>query len=333
MAAADTQQEDDLFLGPIGPRNGVQLIGPDGQPIDPSGGGDPLAGRQVMTMMGDGYSADPGDYGMPDMSNGDPTPPPAPIPSPLPGDPTTPDGGRDPNAGPPVARKPPPNGGLNGQPNVGDPRESPTPPPSPPPAPAPQPGPDWSGLSALLASLIQQQQGRAASTEAYRNSLKANLDQVMADARKPVTAADPTIAGPTSAFYSQGQRSRALLQEQLAQEAAAGGKPTGAVDQAVKASFENLGNATGSYEAGMMRDELTQRRDMLKSALSMSAGELSGEEQAAMQEELATLNAKIAETNSRMGNMHFYDQLAGDLGSQTNSLDSLLVKLLMGSGQ
>lgn len=189
-----------------------------------------------------------------------------------------------------------------------------------------------SSLDDLLASLIASRNADSANATQQRQNLQDTLNRVISSAEKPVSADQPEIAGPTGAFWAQGQRARSLLQEQLAQEANASGKTTGSVDSAVKTSFEDLGNATGSYQGNLMVNELQARRAQLQGALTTGATMLSGQDQARLTEELRAIDARIADTGQKNQNNQFYDRLSSDMGQHASDLDTILATLVAQGG-
>jgi hypothetical protein len=179
------------------------------------------------------------------------------------------------------------------------------------------PNDPYGGLDKIIQDILAQQAAERAQTQQQRASLDETLNRVIGEAQRPVSSQDPQIAGPTGAFWAQGQRARALLQEQLAQQAAATGQTTGSVESGIKSSYEDLGNETGSYQGGLMRDELNNRRSELLSALQMATQFGTASDVNRIQEQLGLINAKLTAQGQK-----------NQLGSQANSLDEILAALL-----
>jgi hypothetical protein len=316
-----TEQQDD-FMDPNTPfdlqpqeEDGLSPIYPGARTRTPNAL--PGSGQPINTAMGDFEAPDAG-TGYPDPSPPPPTvdmggqPPAAPDAAPVPreaqhggsSDPAT--GEHGPPTGPPPGTNyfPPPAGGAG----------------------------DYSGIQSILEKMMAGQESDRAAVAAQRASLQSTLDRIIKGAERPVASTDTEIAGPTTAFNAQGQRARRLMQEQLAQQAAATGQTTGSVDSAVERSFEDLGNATGTYQGGLMVNELKGRRDQLQAALMTGAGLLSSQDQSRIQEELDALNGQMSMINSKNQNSQFYDRLGFDMGHESNTLDEILAKMMSEGG-
>lgn len=298
-----------------------------GNPVDPAAIQQAAPDQQNPTMdpiygIPDPRGSTGGDTGlnhpMQDEAPSDPTVPTTP-------DTTTPDTGtttgtaRQRTIGPAID----PATGLPGQPTGPAPDPTTT---------TPTTTDPYAGLQTLLAQMLAGQQASAAQVQAQRDSLTKTLNGVISSAEQPVSASDPEIVGPTDAFSAQGQRARALEQEQLAQQAAATGQTSGSVDSAVKSSFEDLGNATGSYQGGLMVNELQSRRNQLQAALTTGAGLYTADQQAQIQSQMDSIDAQIAQTGQQNQNSQFYDNLSAGLGTQASSLDTILAEMIAQGG-
>lgn len=228
------------------------------------------------------------------------------------------------------------SGNLTVAPNPAD-TQTPTPTPS---APTPA-STDYSQLNTLLASLLQGQQGQQSANADYRNNIKSTILSLIKSGSAPVDPNDPTIASATQAFRGEGERALALLREKQAEASRAGGRTAGSEESAVKGGYEDLGNAIGAYTANLQVQELNARRQQLMQAASLGAGVSNSDESNALQAQIAQIDAQLKELSLKSNtnltqqgitnqNTQFYDNLANNMGSQTNTLDELLSTYLLG---
>ncbi len=147
-----------------------------------------------------------------------------------------------------------------------------------------------------LASSFGQQQAAPASPiqQAFQTSLLSQL------APKPMpTLDDPNIAPKVDAFRVSQQRNAERQQsqaaERLTQQGMASGGSGGALDTAIQQIGAQRGLNESNYNAGLIGDELTARRNEMQQALSLAAASGDAEASRGLQRELATLDAALRE--------------------------------------
>lgn len=236
-----------------------------------------------------------------------------------------------------------PPGGQVLNPVTGDPGPPPTV--AAPPAAAPTPAStDYSQLNQILSQLLAGQQQSSAGNTDFRNNIRNTVMSLIKSGSAPVDPNDPTISSATQAFRGEGERALALLREKQAEASRAGGRTAGSEESAMKGGYEDLGNATGAYTANLQMQELNARRQQLMQAASLGAGVSNADESNALQSQIAQLDAQIKElslkTNAGLTqqgitnqNAQFYDNLANEMGNQTNSMDTTLAAFLRLAGQ
>jgi hypothetical protein len=107
-----------------------------------------------------------------------------------------------------------------------------------------------------------------------------------------VTANDPVIKSQTDAYASrQVDDSRNMLSA-LAEKGGANFNP----DAENRSVAERLGKNTADFQGQLMSRELQSRRDQISQALTQSASLLSAQQQMALQDELARLEAAMGES-------------------------------------
>jgi hypothetical protein len=122
-------------------------------------------------------------------------------------------------------------------------------------------------------------------------------------------ADDPNIAGPTSAFRAQQERSTRQSRNALAERSAAeglnyGGQGSGAFDSAIQSQQEQAGLNTANYEGHLITDEIASKRQDVINALQLAQGE----ERIYLQQYLAQLNDQLQRAQMGQQNQQFYDE-------------------------
>ena len=151
-----------------------------------------------------------------------------------------------------------------------------------------QKGPEGAPTSPFGALSPQDQ----ALRDALVKQLEANANQSLNI--NPLT--DPTIQMETAPYTAEQTRTARNLESQAAE---AGG-PNANVQAADRSITEAAGEASGSYSAGLVSNELTARRDQMQQALTSMQGILTAEESTQMQGEIAQLNAAISLQEAQM---------------------------------
>lgn len=127
---------------------------------------------------------------------------------------------------------------------------------------------------------------------AFRDSLL----KMLSDNQKDPSLADPALKGQMDA-YSLAQtrardRARSAMAERAAQQGGAG-VDSGAFNNDLAGLFQAQGEAEGQFGAGLVGQELQNRRNQLMQAATLAGNQMSQEDSRALQRELADLDAKI----------------------------------------
>jgi hypothetical protein len=112
---------------------------------------------------------------------------------------------------------------------------------------------------------------------------------------------DPIIKAQVDAYNAQGQRAGQNYLAQLAEKQGANAN----IGAETRASAETVGQQTGSYQATLMQQELTARRQEIEQALSGASGLLTAEQQMSLQKELQQISLaeqewEFGQTNDRL---------------------------------
>ncbi len=117
-----------------------------------------------------------------------------------------------------------------------------------------------------------------------------------------VKSSDPLIRNQTDAYSAEQERARNLYLKNASERIGPYG--TGALQGQERMTAETLGQNVGSFQAQLMWQELTARRNEIQQALSGALGLLSAQQQMSLQRELALLNNAINWANI---NQHAYE--------------------------
>lgn len=105
---------------------------------------------------------------------------------------------------------------------------------------------------------------------------------------------DPNFRQQADAYSATQDRARRQYQSEAAERLSAQGLGnSGAMQQERRFSDEQAANSKGQFESELVARELTNRRDEIKDALSGLHGMVSGDQAAALQQQLAQLDAAI----------------------------------------
>lgn len=154
--------------------------------------------------------------------------------------------------------------------------------------------PGWS------QGMAEKQAGQAeadrATAQARSTALFEQLQQ-RATQGLDVSASDPVIRGQVDAFRSESERS---LRNSLSDAAERQG-PYANLSVERRMGTERLGQGVAGFQAQLMGRELQNRRDEIAQALSQQGAMLSGDQQRALQAQLASLDQAIKEGNLTLG--------------------------------
>jgi len=161
---------------------------------------------------------------------------------------------------------------------------------------------------------------------AFKDSLLKMLGQNQADP----TLTDPALKAQSEAFSLQQTRAKERAREALAErrganaEAGGAGVNSGGFDQDLVGLEQAQGEATGAHDAGLLSNELQQRRSQLMQAAALAGNTLDNESRLAMQKQLADVDAEIRRTGMAQQGSQFDKSLAQSGGQfeQSLALDS-----------
>jgi hypothetical protein len=103
---------------------------------------------------------------------------------------------------------------------------------------------------------------------------------------KQVNRKDPIIANQVNAFDAAQTRASRNYLDQLAEQ----GGPNANLGMETRMDAEKRGQASGGFQAQLMQQELTARRQEIQQALSGTLGWLSDDKKLALQKELAQMD-------------------------------------------
>jgi hypothetical protein len=137
---------------------------------------------------------------------------------------------------------------------------------------------------------------------------------------------DPMFRMQSDAFSAAQERQRRNAQDDLGEAAfAAGQRGVGGNLVEQRMIDETAARNVGQFEAGLVGQELQQRRDDIRNALSSLGGMIQGDQAAALQRELAALDAAIKrESLAQTGSLGTADlSLRDKLGTGALNVDLL----------
>jgi hypothetical protein len=156
--------------------------------------------------------------------------------------------------------------------------------------------------------------------------LHDQIAKLLSDNQQPVDPNDPIIKAQTDAARVAGTRELTTARNAAAERAAAEGLPTAAFDNAVVGNQEKLGENLSSMTAGLMANELQNRRAQVVNALSSAQGQ----DAQALNLQLAQIDAALKQQQLGQQNTQFYDSLSSNLGMDAASLNQIIQRLLLG---
>lgn len=128
---------------------------------------------------------------------------------------------------------------------------------------------------------------------------------------------DPIIRAQTDAFAATQERSKRNYLSDLAERQG----PLANLQGEQRMASERVGQNVSGFQAELLGREMAARRDEIAQALVQAQGLLSGDQQAALQRELATLNAELTRRGQDLSNDQFLRQLGLEqwrLGDESN---------------
>jgi hypothetical protein len=147
----------------------------------------------------------------------------------------------------------------------------------------------------------------------YAPQAQSFLDLLLGRANESlqVNPQDPIVKAQTDAYAASGERQLRNYLSSAAEKAGPGGN----IDAVTRSANENLAQADASFTGQVLQNELTARRGEVAQALSLYGSTLTSQQQMALQEELAKLDAQLAQAQLQQGAYQFdasrQDRLAG----------------------
>jgi hypothetical protein len=161
-------------------------------------------------------------------------------------------------------------------------------------------------LSAAINAANMSNSPYAAQTQSFLDLLLSRANQSL-----KLNPQDPIIKAQTDAYAAQGQRE---LRNYLSSAAEKAG-PMANLEAVTRSGNENLAQAEAGFTGQVLQQELVARRLEIYQALSLYGSTLSDQQKLAMQEELAKLDAAIAQAQLQQSAYEFdatrQDRLAG----------------------
>lgn len=197
--------------------------------------------------------------------------------------------------------------------------------------------PPGSSGNPLLDDYLKQLMADRAKQDAARAGLSTQIKGLVDKYGQPVDQNDPIIHGQVDAYRANQDRTDAMTREQMAERAHAEGVPVGAFDTAASNIISSGGQKVGQYQAGLMGDELTNRRAALSDMLGKNQSLISEGDQSSLQNSIAGIDAELAQQKLNQGqqgldqqNNQFYDEFGLNSAMNLNGLDANFIKQLLG---
>jgi hypothetical protein len=194
------------------------------------------------------------------------------------------------------------------------------------------PSPQQDQLTALLATMQEEQRTAKAQRDRERASLMELLTGRMKAAQEPVSTQSPGIKELLAARQLQSQRgserSRAAFAERMH---AQGLGNSGAFDTGVLGIEQDRGESDSMATAEILGGELSAKRQELMQLLQMAASLGDSESTRTLQQQLAMLDAQIQQSSQAEGGRRFDEDLGfrkesfwENLGMQGSQFDALM---------
>lgn len=203
-------------------------------------------------------------------------------------------------------------------------------------------------LTDLLLRIMGGVANRQDPNSGLRSSMLSKFNSLMDEYGRPVDENDPIIRSNAEAYHGVQARKLNDYRERMAERAHAEGVPTGAFDAALGNAEMSAGRDEAQFTTGLMGNERQSRRSALANILSQSGAYLSDQDRMALQDKISTIDEALRsegidnafelgtgslenqKTQTSNQNTQFYDELANRISGNANSLDSLLLSLLLG---
>jgi hypothetical protein len=146
-------------------------------------------------------------------------------------------------------------------------------------------------IAQLLGQITQQNTAAQAADAANKQKSDALYNTLLDQSQQSlaVDRNDPTIRAQADAYNANATRAERNYLADLAEKSG----PNANLQGQTRVASEQLGQQTGSFEASLLGNELTARRQSISDALNGMRGLLSTDQQAALQKELSTMDDAI----------------------------------------
>jgi hypothetical protein len=151
--------------------------------------------------------------------------------------------------------------------------------------------------------------------------------QMIDEGSKPI--GDVSTSQQARAYQVASQRNAEQNRSAAAERRAASGMLfSGPMETDINAIDQQRSEKQSAFEAQLTTMLLQDRQQKLSKALDIGVGIMSADQQAALQEQLQSVNAELASSqlqlqlmNSILSNSHFYDQLGFNIGATQAGLN------------
>lgn len=157
-------------------------------------------------------------------------------------------------------------------------------------------GPDQQGGPSRPAPQQSSGQGSSVSQQWAAQPTNPRVEQLYGLLMQRATqgtdvSGSPVVRAQSDAYAANEERSRRNYISDVAER----GGPYANIEGERRMASERMGQRVGGFEAELMGRELAARRDEISEALTLMAGQLSGDQTRALQRELAQIEAQLAE--------------------------------------
>jgi hypothetical protein len=167
----------------------------------------------------------------------------------------------------------------------------------------------------------------------FDQAVRDLVAKLMAQDPSKISINDPELANAAESNYRGLDRARQAERSAMAERAAAQGLgDSGAMDAGVESGFQNMGESQGAFQSKLVLDKMSEMKSQITQALQVGAGILSSDQNAALQRDLANLNAAMQAEGLKQSDKHFYDDLGFRIGQSEADQNRAAILALLGGG-
>lgn len=137
---------------------------------------------------------------------------------------------------------------------------------------------------------------------------------------------DPIIASQTNAFNAKEQQQMRDYLSGIAEKSG----PTANIGAETRSVHEGVAQDTAGFQATLLANELSARRNEIQQALTQMGGMLTAEQSMALQRELGLIDAALRQQGLNSGNDQFLASLGLQATNQSNYWDAIRSGLITG---